>query len=130
MTARSWTLPDDLRAASLARRHAGDWAAGIGWADEEADDLVLIVSELVTNGIRHGRPPVSLVLDRAPGDAALVTVRDAGQESTPVVRPASQTAGGGRGLAMIDALSRQSGWRRTADGLEVWAVVTRAVDPS
>lgn len=125
MAPSTWRLPDDLRAAAQARRHVTDWADEIGWFASEADDVVLVASELVANGIRHGRPPVTLILDRAPGDAVLVTVRDAGGASVPMMREASKTAGGGRGLAMVDALSRRSGWRRTDAGTEVWAVVSR-----
>ncbi len=42
-----------------ARRAVAECATRLG-LDEVVDDLLLLVSELVTNAVRHGAPPVRL----------------------------------------------------------------------
>lgn len=88
-----------------------------------ADDLVLIVSELVTNAVRYGAPPVRLEVD-ADDDAVTVTVVDAAP-ARPVRRPVSTSAEGGRGLLLIDLLAAEAGVRSEPPGKAVWAAVRR-----
>ncbi len=116
-----WDLPDDMVAASVARGHAARWAADTGWMPEEADDLVLVVSELVANGVRHGSPPVALRIEPTDDAGALVTVTDAGSGSLPAAQEAGDDEGHGRGLSMVEALSSQTGWSRGDGTTTVWA---------
>jgi anti-sigma regulatory factor (Ser/Thr protein kinase) len=65
----------------------------------EIEDLVLAVSEIVDNTLRHGRPPVRLCVWADP-DHVVVTVRDAGRGPTDPfagLLPAHRAVGG-RGL--------------------------------
>jgi anti-sigma regulatory factor (Ser/Thr protein kinase) len=52
-------------AAAQARRFARNFSAERGLADPLAADLELVVTELVTNAIRHGEPPIDVELDLA-----------------------------------------------------------------
>src|SRR5215213_9409783 len=71
------TLPDGPEGASIARR-ATARAAELWRLDRElTETALLLVSEVVTNAIRHGAPPVRLSLqwdrseDRVRSDGAL-----------------------------------------------------------
>lgn len=46
-------LPADARAPSTVRRHLRRWLASLDWPPEEADDLLLAVSEAVSNAAEH-----------------------------------------------------------------------------
>ncbi|WP_305786391.1 ATP-binding protein [Symbioplanes lichenis] len=79
-----------------------DW----GFDDDEwRDAAILIVSELVTNAVRHGGGEITLEL-RAAGPEVEVSVAD-GSSVLPRRREPDET--GGRGLAAIEALS--AGWQ-------------------
>ena len=99
-----------LRAASCVSHHS-----------EVVEDAVLLVSELVTNSVVHGGPPVIVAVD-CDGDALQVRVRD----GSPVL-PARRTAGhgeeGGRGLALVDTMSADWGVDPQPDGKHVWFVL-------
>lgn len=108
---------------SQARAAVERWARDIG-ADGVCDDLKLIVSELVTNAVRYGRPPVRVAV-AADDDTITVTVVD-GDPGRPVARTADDDAEGGRGLLLLDLLSAEHGVRDEPPGKAVWAAVTRA----
>ncbi len=105
-----------------ARSAVETWARQAG-AERLCDDLMLIVSELVTNAVRHGAPPVRLEVSL---DARTVTVSvvDAAP-AAPVARVADSAAEGGRGLLLIDLLSAEHGVRPEPPGKAVWAALSR-----
>ena len=110
-----------------ARRVVEACAEQLGLADE-ADDLVLLVSELVTNAIRYGAPPVEL---RVQADPHTVTVTVADRSPVPPLhREADDSAEGGRGMALVDLLTDGHGVRPEPDGKAVWASVRRRPAPS
>ena len=86
---------------------------------------VLLVSELVTNSMRHSdsRLPggtITIMVTASPGSAR-VEVRDAGGASVPVIKGADDAlAEGGRGLRLVRDLAARWGYRREADGLVTW----------
>lgn len=47
-------LSAELAAASLARQRLSRWLAGHRWPAGQRDDLILAVSEAVTNSVEHG----------------------------------------------------------------------------
>lgn len=84
---------------------------------ETAHDTELIVSELVTNAVRYGSPPLEL---RVINDRALTCeVRD-GSASTPRLRHASVADEGGRGLFIVAQLAQAWGTRYTPEGKIIW----------
>jgi hypothetical protein len=84
------------------------------------DDIRLVVSELATNAIVHARTPFAVVLG-AFETTLFVEVLDGSQVGpTLVVARALDT--GGRGVAIVHALSRDWGASASASGgKSVWA---------
>ena len=81
----------------------------------------LIVSELVTNAVNAGSATICLRLEVA--DAALrISVRD-DAAGTPRERHADVDDVHGRGLAIVDSLSRTWGVTELEQGKRVWADV-------
>ncbi|GGT40091.1 ATP-binding protein [Streptomyces atratus] len=98
----------------------------VDWACEaRADDVLLCVSELVTNAVLHGVPPgrgFRLHLYMEPADGTLrVEVHDSGDGE---VRPADSWADsgeeGGRGLLLVAALADKWGVGERNPGKVVW----------
>ncbi|MFI0714595.1 SpoIIE family protein phosphatase [Streptomyces inhibens] len=112
----SWDLRSDPAvvgsARTLAGRQLSEW---------DMDDLLftteLIVSELVTNAIRHGTGPITLRLIRQ--DTLICEVSDASSTS-PRLRHARTTDEGGRGLFIVAQLTRRWGTRYTPTGKIIW----------
>jgi anti-sigma regulatory factor (Ser/Thr protein kinase) len=98
---------------------------------ELIDDAVVIVSELVTNAVRHGLPayaaasgdrPIRLTLVRQ-GRFVVFVVSDPSDQD-PQVRAADDVCENGRGLHVIEALSRVWGWTPLpGTGKAVWAAL-------
>ncbi|MFD7624841.1 ATP-binding protein [Streptomyces sp. NPDC059851] len=88
------------------------------------EDVLLMVSELVSNACVHAGGPSELVL-RASSDRLRVEVGD-GSPEHPRRRTASDPAlPGGHGLLVVDRLARNWGWDPRPDGTgkTVWAEV-------
>ncbi len=100
-------LVDEVVAsAEAARDLVGALAEGVPAA--ALDDLRLVVSELVTNAFRYGRPPVRLAMGRRDG-ALLVRVHDTGAgiaDPYADLRPPHPEGDGGRGLNIVAQLGR------------------------
>lgn len=140
MNSAYWPLQSYLELGALpsavpsARLHARFVVAEWGLA-AIADTVELIVSELVTNGVKASRkldhlPPVWLGLS-GNDHQVLVAVWDGNEEPIQVVadrddEPPDLEAEGGRGLLLVDSLSADWGvhWPDNARGKVVWSVVT------
>ena len=87
------------------------------------DDVLLVVSELVTNASTHGRGKISLVL-RVSDDEVFVTVQDYGQTlgSSPLAEESFEEHG--RGLVIVAEIASSWGVHGLGDsGKLVWCVV-------
>ncbi|WP_106211041.1 ATP-binding protein [Kineococcus rhizosphaerae] len=80
----------------------------------------LVVTELVTNAVRHGAPPARLSLDCAADAGVTIEVSDADPHA-PTLRHADPDAVGGRGIALVDVVSADWGVDVRADGKTVWS---------
>ena len=85
------------------------------------EDAVLLVSELVTNSVLHGGPPVVVAVE-CDSTALRVRVRD-GSPELPVPKSAGLDAEGGRGLDLVQSISADWGVEKTHDGKHVWFVI-------
>jgi anti-sigma regulatory factor (Ser/Thr protein kinase) len=84
------------------------------------DDVRLVVSELATNAVVHGKTPFILTLQED-NRVVLLTVQD-GSASVPDPAAANSLDNGGRGLSIIDLVSRTWGVTTGPAGTKsVWA---------
>jgi anti-sigma regulatory factor (Ser/Thr protein kinase) len=89
----------------------------------------LLVSELVTNSLRHsdGAMDEVLVSVEFMGDCFRVGVQDSGSDAVIAARPADLGTGGGFGLNLVAMLSERWGVERLAGGgTQVWAQLLRS----
>jgi len=113
----AWPLAPDPAAVAVARRRAREQLTKWDVDDETAFNTQLIVSELVTNAVRYGSPPLELRLIR---DRTLTCeVRDAGT-AAPHLRHAGTVDEGGRGLFITAQLAQAWGTRYTDSGKTIW----------
>jgi anti-sigma regulatory factor (Ser/Thr protein kinase) len=113
-------LPVSREAPALAREFLRG-STCVEHHSEVVDDAVLLVSELVTNSVLHGGPPVVVAVDC--DEATLqVRVRD-GSPSLPARRDAASGDENGRGLALVAEMSADWGVDTEEDGKHVWFVI-------
>lgn len=91
-----------------------------------ADDVSLVLSELVTNSVRHAHPLshgyLEVAWDVSP-DMVEVRVTDGGGEHVPQPRGAGADESSGRGLAIVTKLATAWGVEDGPAGTTVWALV-------
>ncbi|MEU3860045.1 SpoIIE family protein phosphatase [Streptomyces sp. NPDC028722] len=115
--AASWEVPFDVTAVPRVRnevsRKLAEWHL-----EESAFTTELILSELLTNAIRYGAPPicVRLLLGRT-----LVCEVSDGSNTSPRLRHAATTDEGGRGLFLVSQFADIWGTRYAARGKVIWA---------
>lgn len=89
-----------------------------------AEDLCIVVSELVSNAVVHARSDVAIafsVSSGSRGSAGVVRVEVSdGDSRLPRQDDLSDDALGGRGVHIIASLSLRHGWCSTGTGKTVW----------
>ncbi|MER6538116.1 ATP-binding SpoIIE family protein phosphatase [Streptomyces sp900105755] len=111
-----WTLEPEVGAPGRARRLTRQALAGWGLEDL-SDTAELLVSEIVTNAVRHASRPISLRLLRT--DVLRCEVGD-DVPQLPRLRQAKATDEHGRGLYLVHRLARRWGTTRLGTGKIVW----------
>ncbi|PTH84486.1 PAS sensor protein [Streptomyces sp. A244] len=113
----TWPVTQDPAAVAEMRKAAcrqlSEWGL-----DEAAFVTELVVSELVTNAIRYGRPPVEL---RLIYDRTLICEVSDGSTTAPHLRRARTFDEGGRGLLLVAQLTQGWGTRQIPNGKIIWA---------
>jgi anti-sigma regulatory factor (Ser/Thr protein kinase) len=132
-TSSSMAVPHGPAGVGKARHRMRDQLRTGGVAESVIDDAVLILSELLSNACKHGRPlgealagdgDVRAAWRVDSGGRLIVEVTDGGGPTRPVPSTPSVTAHGGRGLNIITALANDWGVRDDTRGeVTVWAVV-------
>ncbi|MET9762585.1 SpoIIE family protein phosphatase [Streptomyces sp. NPDC006372] len=113
-----WRLPDAvMHARRFSARTLRSWDVVA-----EADTILLVVSELVTNALVHTQGAVRVELTLA-ADRVRVTVSDSSPRAPakPVVVDWEST--GGRGLFLVEAMSTAWGSVPVGGGKQVWSEV-------
>ncbi|MEU7057010.1 SpoIIE family protein phosphatase [Streptomyces sp. NPDC046197] len=116
----TWDVPFDVMAISRVRTDAGRTVAEWG-LEEVAFVTELIVSELLTNAIRYGAPPIRVRM--LLGRSLICEVSD-GSNTSPRLRRAAATDEGGRGLFLVSQFADRWGTRYVASGKVIWAEQT------
>ncbi|MES9621605.1 ATP-binding protein [Streptomyces tuirus] len=115
-----WSFPADPGAVRTARQAVRGQLRR--WGLESLADLAaLLVSELVTNALRHATGPIGVRLVRPSGLGGVLRV----EVSDPLPDPPRERAArpedeSGRGLYLVASSSRRWGTRPGAGGKTVW----------
>ena len=120
-------VPFSASAARTARQHLSSFLHDQGMAQPVVDDALVVISELVSNAVRHATPQADgrLGVSWALADGALVlTVEDGGSSRAPHVVSAQADAEGGRGLSIVSVLTRRWWTEQQADGVRVSALLS------
>jgi len=100
-------------------REAGLVGAVIG-------DAALVLSELLSNAIRHARPLPGALVQASWAlceESLTVSVRDGGGHTLPHAGHPSPFSLGGRGLAIVECLASTWGVQDSTGGVTVWAIL-------
>jgi anti-sigma regulatory factor (Ser/Thr protein kinase) len=107
---RTLDIARDDRAPVVARSALDDLDPAL--PEDLLEDARLLVTELVTNSVRHGHGDiVRLVLDRPEPDRLHCEVVDDGHGFLPLARPVGSKDEGGWGLYLVEKLARTWGVR-------------------
>lgn len=109
--------------ASQGRRFVATTLASWGLADQ-GDAAAMVVTELISNALRHSDSPLSLRLQYVQG-RLIVEVADGDDRQPRRIQAAAQDENH-RGLFIVDALARRWGARSTPGGKIVWAELALA----
>jgi Histidine kinase-like ATPase domain len=102
-----------------------EWAL-LNWCvrGTPADDAHIVLGELVTNALMHSMDVFTLTLDLH-GDRILIEVWDC-TDATPEITMPDDLAVSGRGMFLVDALTKEWGVRpEEQGGKTVWATIPR-----
>lgn len=124
------SLPHDAASVWVARHALADELAVAGVHPQVRDDSLLVLSEIVSNSVKHAAPLAGgHVAVRWQLDETLVhiEVTDGGGGTQPRVSVAALSALGGRGLDLVRTLCLQWGVTEDEGSVTVWAEVPRAL---
>lgn len=110
----TWVLEPGSVAPAQARWHMAELFEGAALADAE-----LVASELVTNAWKHGEGPIEVSVDDEAGVWRIQVCSDS--DSDPAISTPSLS--GGRGLLLIEELTVEWGFTRSARTVCVWATL-------
>ncbi|WP_371578612.1 SpoIIE family protein phosphatase [Streptomyces sp. NBC_01314] len=116
----TWDVTPAPSAVAEARKNALSRLESWGLSDA-GFVTELVVSELVTNAIRHADPPVQLRLIH---DTSLICEVSDASSTAPHMRRARTYDEGGRGLLLVAQLTERWGTRPTPTGKTIWTEQT------
>jgi PAS domain S-box-containing protein len=121
------SLPAEPASAAAARRFVSKTLAEWGHP-EQLDTACLLVSEIVTNAVRHARAPLELRLHLT--TAEIITEITDDSTHLPQRHLAEPDDEGGRGLMLVDMLATRWGTRPADTGKTVWFTLALSRDQS
>src|ERR1700755_885061 len=89
-------------------------------ADDRIADLRLVISEVITNAVRHGGDGDMLVAVTPKSGFLCVQVTDTGEGFAPRPRAYEPDEDGGFGLFLVEQLTRRWGLTRENSNTRVW----------
>jgi anti-sigma regulatory factor (Ser/Thr protein kinase) len=125
----SMLLPHAPSSVGLARRRLSDELSEHHVPRTTVDDAALVLSEILSNALKHARPldsgHVEVSWDVLLDGTVRIAVTDGGSMTRPVVSRPSVSALGGRGLGIVAALASDWGVDGPVPGTTtVWARLT------
>jgi anti-sigma regulatory factor (Ser/Thr protein kinase) len=119
-------LPCAPASVAVARRHITADLLAAGVFEAAIGDAALVVSELLSNAVLHAcpLPGQCLRVTWIVGAGSVeITVTDGGGPTRPRAAGGSLSSPGGRGLGIVEYVSRHWGVRADGPGTTVWAVL-------
>ncbi|MFI6112733.1 ATP-binding protein [Kitasatospora sp. NPDC051164] len=125
-----WFLASTPATVGVARHRAVAQlrAWGYQFDPDTASTLALLVSEVVTNAVLHGKGDFLTIAVVARGEEVFVEVLDASNVA-PSPRAAAPGDEGGRGMFLVEALASAWGIQPTPRGKAVWLTYTLPEQP-
>ncbi|MFI5529452.1 SpoIIE family protein phosphatase [Kitasatospora sp. NPDC051853] len=112
-----WDVEPDPAAVGPVRRACArkleEWGL-----DHLAFGAELILSELITNSVRYGKPPIRVRLLKT---RTLICEVSDGSSTAPHIRRAKESDEGGRGLFLVAQYAQHWGTRYSVRGKTIWA---------
>lgn len=127
--AASVTVPHERTSVRLVRHAMADQLEAAGVRPEERDDAMLVLSELVSNAVKHAAPLPSGEIGvcwEVRDDLLHIEITDGGGGTRPHASVAELSALGGRGLDIVRTVSAQWGVTEGDASVTVWAEVPRS----
>jgi anti-sigma regulatory factor (Ser/Thr protein kinase) len=119
-------LPYAPTSVAVARKRLSADLETCGVFAAAIEDAVLVVSELLSNALRHAHPlpsgQIMATWDWA-DDHLEVTVSDGGAATEPRAGRPALSSLGGRGLGIVEFLAERWGVRHDGEVTTVWAVL-------
>lgn len=119
---RSMQFAGDVGDAAATRRWTRESLQGV--SDDELEDVLLIVTELVSNAADHGASPHALRLRHLTEPSRLRVEVDDASTDLPVLGVSRLSGNRGRGMVIVDRLAKNWGVVLTSQGKTVWAEIT------
>ncbi len=119
-------LPHHVASAALARRRVGQELRSRHLGRGLVDDVALVLSELVSNSVRHGGPLPGGELEvswQVRTDEVELRVTDGGGGEVPRSQVVGPEEVRGRGLSIVAGVAATWGVETSAVGTTVWAVL-------
>ncbi|MEP7035434.1 MAG: ATP-binding protein [Dermatophilaceae bacterium] len=112
-----------MSSAVDARRALVSELRALGVDPIMVDESEIVISELVTNAVRHAKPLADGMIRvnwSVRGDVVEIDVTDGGGPTIPHPAPSSLWSAGGRGLRIVGSLAHEWGVRENNTGCTVW----------
>lgn len=124
--AESVVVPHAATSVALVRRSLDRTLHDVGVDGNARDDALIVLSELVSNAVKHASPlgDSGIAVRWVVGaDRLEIAVTDGGSHTDPVADIAAMTAVGGRGLDIVRKLSLGWGVSESDGHVTVWATL-------
>ena len=124
ISVQTMRVPWTMSSAVDARRALVSELRAKGVNPVVVDESEIVISELVTNAVRHAKPLADgkiRVNWSVTGGVGEIAVTDGGGPTTPHPAPRSVWSAGGRGLRIVGSLAHEWGVRENTSGSTVWA---------
>jgi anti-sigma regulatory factor (Ser/Thr protein kinase) len=108
----------DERAPAQARAFAKAWLRSLRGSRVPGEELLTVVSELVTNAVRYGNPPIEVSLHKLDDGTVRVEVSDTSIETPTVVDAPDRQED--LALRIVDAYASRWGAATTTYGNTIW----------
>ena len=117
-------LPHTADSVRRARRTIAAFLDPSDVPESVVDDVLLLVSELVTNAVVHAASPAVVRLD-ADIERIKVAVADLDGDKAPSVKEPDPLSSSGRGVLLVDRLAARWGVEPQCKGKVVWFELPR-----